>query len=263
MKFRKMVISGVTILSMGVVGLAVGTATGTNSAFAKTKSAKVIKTTTYKTKHKVHVRGGWMYSNAKLTHKSHHMTSYLYTKFYATKKITVRQANGKTATVNYIKSKNGQVKGYVYSTYVWNQWGYGKYSVAAYRKAALNTINQDRAKAGAQPLKETAKLDKIAQKNSDRMLKEGKQFKANLEGTPHAGWIIDDYLAPKSNPIIYYENGNQWGRGSVYSWMRVTDRWRDIGAEPHLMNKNQTSIGFGGTQHGEAIYMFVLLSHNN
>lgn len=263
MRFRKTIVSGLTILSLGVMGLAAGSATGTNTAFAKAKSAKVIKTITYKAKHKVHVRGGWMYSNAKLTHKRHHMTNYLYTKFYATKKVTVRQANGKTATATYIKSKNGQVKGYVHSTYVWNKWGYGKYSVAAYRKAALNSINHDRAKQGLPALKETAKLDKIAQKNSDRMLKEGKKFKLDVEGTPHAGWIVDDYIAPKSNPIIHYENGSDWGKGADNSWMRRTDLNRDIGAEPYLMSRNHTHIGLGGTQHGQAIYMFVLLSHNN
>ncbi|KRN03107.1 hypothetical protein FD13_GL000862 [Levilactobacillus senmaizukei DSM 21775 = NBRC 103853] len=234
----------------------------TTSAAAKSKSAKVLKTTNYKSKHKVHVRGGWMYSNTKLTHKNHHMTKYLYTKFYATKKVTVRQANGKKATLNYLRSKNGKVKGYVHSTYVWNRWGYGKYSVAAYRKSAVASINQDRADQGLPALKETAKLDKIAQRNSDRMLKDGKKFKVNVEGTPHAGWIIDDYIAPKSNPIVHYKNGSQWGEGSDNSWMRRSDINRDIGAIPYLMSKKHTRIGLGGTQHGEAIYMFVLLSND-
>jgi len=262
MKVSKVIVSALTVLSVTTMGFAVTTANSATTAFAKAKTAKVVKTTTYKAKHKVHVQGGWMYSKAALTHKKVHLTKYLYTKFYASKKVTVRKANGKTTTVNYLTAKNGKVKGYVAASNVRNQWGYGKYSVAAYRKRAVSDINHDRATRGLKPLTETKKLDQIAQRNSDRMLKDGRSFKVNVEGTPHAGWIVDDYLAPKSNPIIHYENGTQWGQGSVNSWMRRTDRNRDIGAIPHLMNPKQTRIGLGGTQRGQAIYMFVLLSHS-
>lgn len=263
MKAKSIMISAVTFLSVmsfGVTGTKLG---HTDFASAKSKAAKVVKTTNYKSKHKVHVRGGWMYSSSKLTHKNHHMTNYLYTKFYATKKVTIRETNGHTATFNYLVSKDGKTKGYVPTNDVWNQWGYGKYSVSAYRKQVISSINQERANKGLYALKENTKLDKIAQKNSDRMLKDGKKFKVNVEGTPHAGWIVDSYVAPKSNPIVHYENGTQWGLGSVDSWMRYTDRNRDIGAMPYILSKDHTQIGVGGTQHGEADYMFVLFSHNS
>lgn len=260
MKAKKMMVSTLAVLSIATMGAAT-LPTGTTTAMAKTKAAKVIKTNQYKKRHKVHVRGGWMYSSTKLTHKSHHMTNYLYTKFYATKTVTVRKANGKQATLKYIKSKNGKVKGYVHSTYVWNQWGYGKYSVKAYRKAALATLNKERRKEGLKPLKETAKLDKIAQKNSYRKYKDGHKFKPTLKGVPHAGWVTSGYIAPKGNPIVHYENGKQWGQGMIYAYMGWTDRNINYGARPYLLSKKHTQIGFGGTQHGEEIYQFVIVSH--
>ncbi|WP_125544882.1 CAP domain-containing protein [Levilactobacillus lindianensis] len=262
MKAKKMMISALTVLSVTAMGFTTIT-TGSDTAFAKSKAAKVLKSTTYKSKKKVHVTGSWMYSNTKLTRKNHHMTKYLYTKFYATKKVKIRQANGKKVTYNYLKSKNGKTKGYVATKYVYNQWVYGKYSVKAYRRNAVKELNKFRAENGVAPLKEDAKLDKIAQKNVDRMRKEGKSFKGNVENTPHAGWIYDGYIAPRSVPIIAYENGSQWGQGTILSWMRITDRWRDIGAIPHLMNPKQTKVGFGGMQHGQELYEFAILSHKD
>lgn len=260
MNASKLIVSTITVLSIATMGAAT-LPTGATTALAKTKAAKVVKTTKYKSKHKVHVRGGWMYSSAKLTHKKHHMTKYLYTKFYATKKVQVRKSNGKTVTLKYIKSKNGKVKGYVASTYVWNQWGYGKYSVKAYRKSALAAVNKDRRANGLKPLKETAKLDKVAQKNSDQMLKKGKKFKLNVKGVTHAGWVTDAYIAPKNNPIVHYQNGKQWGHGMIDAFMGRTNLNINYGAKPYLLSKNHTQIGFGGTQHGEAIYEVLLLSH--
>lgn len=247
---------GLTTLSVGLVVMDT-----TTSAAAKSKAAKVVKTTAYSTKRKVHVQGGWMYTSPRLTRKNYHLTKFLYTKFYATKKVTVRKANGRTATLTYLKSKNGRVKGYTSTANVRRQWGYGKYSVKAYRKGALTVLNQERVKKGLRPLKASAKLNRIAQKNSNQMLKKKKNFKANLEGTPHAGWVFSDYLAPKSNPIIHYENGKQWGQGTVYAWLGFTDITINYGAKPYLYSKNHTHIGFGGTQHGQNIYMFVVLNH--
>ncbi|GAX03950.1 hypothetical protein IWT140_01584 [Secundilactobacillus pentosiphilus] len=263
MKVKSIMISAATLLSVIGFGAAGTVSSHAGTALAKSKTAKVVKTTNYKSKHKVHVRGGWMYSSSKLTHKNHHMTNYLYTKFYATKKVTIRETSGHKATFNYLVSKDGKEKGYVPASDVWNQWGYGKYSVSAYRKQAISSINQERAKKGLYALKESTTLDKIAQKNSDRMLKDGKKFKIDVEGTPHAGWIVDSYVAPKSIPIIHYENGTQWGEGSVDSWMRYTDQNRDIGAIPYILSKDHTQIGVGGTQHGQSIYMVVLFSHKS
>lgn len=265
MKAKKVIISTLTVLSVATSGMATLAVTPT-PAVAKAKAAKVVKTTKYKSKHKVHVRGGWMYSSTKLTHKNHHMTNYLYTKFYATKTVTVRKANGKTATLKYLTSKNGKIKGYVHSTYVWNQWGYGKYNVKDYRKKALSELNRNRKEHGLYALKETAKLDKVAQKNSDRMLKDGQKFKPNVKGVPHAGWIVDDYAAQKSNPIIHYENGTQWGQGTIFELMggstyfNMQHNYQDF--TKYLLSKNHTQVGFGGTQRGQVVYMFVLLSHH-
>ncbi|MDT6980567.1 CAP domain-containing protein [Levilactobacillus zymae] len=251
-----MVLLGVTTMSLSLA------VTGTTPAAAKTKAAKVLTTTTYQKKHKVHVQGGWMYSTPQLTHKTHHLTKSLYTKFYATQQVKVRQANGKTATLNYLISQNGQLKGYVQRTNVRNQWGYGKYSVAAYRKNALMVLNKERVKRGLKPYKASTKLNKVAQYNSNRMPKLGKHFKPNLKHTPHAGWFYNDYFAPKANPIIHYQNGAQWGQGSMNAWMGLTDRWIDYGAKPYLFSKTHTHIGFGGTQRGQKIYMFVVVNHN-
>lgn len=257
--FKKLGLLTVTVLSVTALGF------GGTTAQAKTKAAHVVKTTTYKSRHKVHVQGGWMYSTPKLTRQNHHLTKYLYTKFYATKKVTVRQRNGKTTTLNYLKSKDGQTKGYVKTANVRNKWGYGKYSVAAYRKGALTALNQERDKQGLHALKETAKMDQVAQKNTERLVKQGKEnFTPILTGIPHAGWVRDQYIAPKKYPVIGYENGNQWGRETIYELMgytNITSGAAEI-AKPYLLSKGHTRVGFGGIQRGQAIYMFILFSHD-
>lgn len=258
MYLKQALVTTATILEIAAMGFS--TLPETSSMAATT--TKIVKTTTYKSAHKVHVQGGWMYTSSKLTHKNYHLTKYLYTKFYATKQVTVRQANGKITSLKYLTSKSGKVKGYVKTTNVRNRWGYGKYSVTAYRKNALLILNKERVKRGLKPLTETAKLDKVAQQNSDRLLKQGKNFQPNLAGTPHAGWVFYDYVAPKSNPIVHYQNGKQLGQGTMYALMGLTDRTVDYGAKPYLYSKNHTRIGFGGSQHGQAIYMFLVFSHD-
>lgn len=262
MTIRKAMVSTLTVFSVAMVGTAV-IANQTQPALAKTNAAKVIKTTEYQAKRKVHVNGGWMYTSAKLTHKNYQMTKYLYTKFYATKQVKVRQKNGQATTLTYLISKNGKVKGYVHATNVQNLWGYGKYSVTAYRKAALTALNNERKQQGLSALKENAKLDRVAQNNSNQMLKSGKKFKVNVTGVSHAGWVFDNYIAPKNNPIIHYETGAEWGKGTIDELMSHTNLVANKGAKakPYLLSKTHTQVGFGATQHGEAIYMFVLLSH--
>ncbi|ETY72852.1 CAP domain-containing protein [Lactiplantibacillus fabifermentans] len=263
MKVTKLVISTLTVLAVTTTGAATLSSTATTAFAKKAATAKVVKTTNFKSKHKVHVRGGAMYTSTKLTKKNHNMNNYLYTKFYATKQVTIRQKNGKNATYSYLISKNGKVKGYVKSSNVWNMWGYGKYSVTAYRKGALKALNLERKNAGLKPLKETAKLDKVAQKNSDRMLKDGKKFKANVKGVSHAGWVFDSYVAPKSNAIIQYEDGASWGKGTIDELMSHTNLVANKGAKakPYLLSKKHTMVGFGATQHGEAVYEFIVVSH--
>lgn len=257
MFFKQVIVTTVTAFCVTSLGL--GIMIPETSAMAKTK---VVKITTYKAAHKVHVQGGWMYTSTNLNHKNHHLTKYLYTKFYATNQVTVRKANGKNTTLNYLRSTNGQVKGYVKTVNIRNKWGYGKYSVVAYRKNALNVLNKKRIKKGLKPLTETTKLDEVAQHNSDQLLKQGKSFQANLEGTPNASWFCYYYVAPKANPIVHYQNGKQWGQGTMDALMGITDRNVNYGAEPYIFSKKHTRIGFGGSQRGQAIYMFLVFSHD-
>jgi len=269
MKTKKLLMSTLTVLSVATMGLAPFAETGTTTALAKTKAAKVIKTTTYKSKRKVHARGGWMYASAKLTNKTHHMTNYLYTKFYATKQVKVRKTNGNTAKLMYIKSKDGKIKGYVPATYVWNQWGHGKFSIKQFRTHGLSYLNQERAEQGLYPLKASAKLDKVAQKNSklfERTRLAGKAFTPQLKGVPHAGWLFDHYAAQKNNPILHVTNGGEWVQDEIYEFTHKQSALytrSGVDGTPYLFSKTHTHVGFGGTQRGEETFTFILLSHNS
>lgn len=96
-------------LSLGVSSLP----TTTLPALAKTKAAKVLSSKKLK-KTAYHVNGGYLYSSAKLTKKSHKAFKYLKTTFYATKSVKLKKRNGKTATYYYVKNKRGNVKGWIW-----------------------------------------------------------------------------------------------------------------------------------------------------
>jgi len=68
----------------------------------------------------VHVSKGNMYSSAKLSKISHKAKNYKHTTFYRTKQAKVIKTNKKTAVYNYIKSKNGKTKGWIWHGYVKN-----------------------------------------------------------------------------------------------------------------------------------------------
>ncbi|WP_125681299.1 hypothetical protein [Levilactobacillus yonginensis] len=119
MKVNKLIVSALTILSVSTMGLAT-VASNADTALAKTKAAKIVKTTTYKAKHKVHVTKGNMYSTAKLTKVSHKAKNYKRTTFYRIKKAKVVKSNKKKAVYNYVKSTNGKTKGWIWHGYVKN-----------------------------------------------------------------------------------------------------------------------------------------------
>ncbi|QCZ46821.1 hypothetical protein [Levilactobacillus brevis] len=100
----------------GVFSLALGMAmaiTVPGTAMAKTKAAKVIKTTTLK-KSTYKTTGGYIYSSAKLTKKSFNAGKYLSMTFNATKSAKVKKSNGKTATYYYVANSSKTVKGWVW-----------------------------------------------------------------------------------------------------------------------------------------------------
>ena len=104
-------VSAITALTFSLGAVIVPSTT--LSASAKKKSAKVIRSKKMK-KTAYHANGGYIYSSAKLTKKSHKAFNYLKTTFYATKSVTVKKTNGKTATYYYIKNSKGNVKGYIW-----------------------------------------------------------------------------------------------------------------------------------------------------
>ncbi|WP_203640111.1 hypothetical protein [Levilactobacillus wangkuiensis] len=104
-------VSAITALTFSLGAVVVPSTT--LSASAKKKSAKVIRSKKMK-KTAYHANGGYIYSSAKLTKKSHKAFNYLKTTFYATKSVTVKKTNGKTATYYYIKNSKGNVKGYIW-----------------------------------------------------------------------------------------------------------------------------------------------------
>lgn len=119
MKVNKLIVSALTILSVSTMGLAT-VASNADTALAKTKPAKIVKTTTYKAKHKVHVTKGNLYTTAKLTKVSHKAKNYKRTTFYRIKKAKVVKSNKKKAVYNYVKSTNGKTRGWIWHGYVKN-----------------------------------------------------------------------------------------------------------------------------------------------
>ncbi|WP_367294951.1 hypothetical protein [Levilactobacillus yonginensis] len=117
MKVNKLIVSALTILSVSTMGLAT-VASNADTALAKTKAAKIVKTTTYKAKQKVHITKGSLYTTAKLTKVSHKAKNYRHTTFYRIKKAKVVKSNKKKAVYNYVKSTNGKTKGWIWHGYV-------------------------------------------------------------------------------------------------------------------------------------------------
>jgi len=104
-------VSAITALTFSLGAVIVPNTT--LSASAKTKAAKVLKTKKMK-KTAYHAKGGYIYSSTKLTKKSFKAFKHLKTTFYATKSVTVKKSNGKTATYYYIKNSKGSIKGYIW-----------------------------------------------------------------------------------------------------------------------------------------------------
>ncbi|MFD1454971.1 hypothetical protein ACFQ44_04620 [Levilactobacillus lanxiensis] len=104
-------VSAITALTFSLGAVIVPSTT--LSASAKTKAAKVLKSKKMK-KTAYHAKGGYIYSSTKLTKKSFKAFKHLKTTFYATKSVTVKKSNGKTATYYYIKNSKGSIKGYIW-----------------------------------------------------------------------------------------------------------------------------------------------------
>ena len=102
-----------TTFSLGIATqLAVNT-----PAFAKTKSAKVIKIN--KAPFKAYrAKKGYIYSNAKLTKRIHNAKNYPKTTLYSQKEAIIKKSNGKQAVYYYVMSKNRKVQGYIWHRYL-------------------------------------------------------------------------------------------------------------------------------------------------
>lgn len=109
-KMLKLATISLVAMNMGLTTVPSTTVT----AFAKVRSAKVIKMSTTK-KTAYYVNRGAFYSNTKLTKKAHNGAHYLDTMFYATKTARLKKS-GKTATYLYLKNSKGNVKGWVART---------------------------------------------------------------------------------------------------------------------------------------------------
>lgn len=253
MKFKKLVITTLTVLSVAVTGASV--ATTNTTAYAKTKAAKVLKTSKFKTKHKVNVKGGWMYSSAKLTKKNHHMTHYLYTKFYASKNVTVRRASGKKATYTYIKSTNGKIKGYLYSGYVMNKWP-KKYDLKAYKADMLQKVNSYREKKGLNALERSDSYDELTRWDvlvlSETKNKDDFQAGSSSRGYTWSGstWYWD--TQSKKQPVLDYKNSQDMAKQVFAS---LTTNIKKYG-----LNKTDKYIGIGAYQHGQNFYTELVFS---
>lgn len=108
-KLLKVSAVGLVTISLGVASLPATTV----PALAKTKAAKVLSSKKM-SKTAYHANGGYLYSSAKLTKKSHKAFKYLKTTFYATKSVKLKKTNGKTATYYYVKNSKGSVKGWIW-----------------------------------------------------------------------------------------------------------------------------------------------------
>jgi len=134
---KKVFIVAIAAVSMMATGVLTA-GTQPNVVSAKTKSAKVIKKTTYKPTKPVHVKKGYMYSSTKLTKRVHHMTNYKYTNFKMSAKATIKKSNGKRAIYEYLKSSNGKIKGWIWHGYVTT--GNAPKSFASYKLAYIDAV---------------------------------------------------------------------------------------------------------------------------
>lgn len=99
---------------MMALGLALVIPSATTSANAASKKVTIVSTKTI-AQTAYHGKKGYIYSSAKLTKKSHHMTNYKYTTWYGTKKATIKKS-GKKSSLTYITS--GKKHGWIYSKYL-------------------------------------------------------------------------------------------------------------------------------------------------
>ncbi|MBV0930762.1 matrixin family metalloprotease [Lentilactobacillus sp. IMAU92037] len=93
------------------------TSQATTTVDAKAQSAKVISEKKMPVK-AYHAHKGYIYSNATLTKIKHNAKNYPRTTFYAQKRVTVKQANGKKAVYYYVNNRSKSVRGYIWHGYL-------------------------------------------------------------------------------------------------------------------------------------------------
>lgn len=182
--------------AVGILSLSTTTTTQAKAG----KSTKVTHTLIYSPSDKVKATHGYMYANTKLAKRTHHLTNYQHTIFYTNKMVWLRKPNHKTYIFQYLKSKNGHVRGYVWNKYVkpyktTNTVNSGSdknttddngsnvavansagltpqtdFSLSDYRAAFLQDLNNERAKRGLAPVTEDPQYDQIAQQRSAQLV---------------------------------------------------------------------------------------------
>ncbi|MFC6290324.1 CAP domain-containing protein [Levilactobacillus angrenensis] len=157
---------GLLVVTLALGGLASGTA----SASAKVKPARVVKTTKVSAK-AYHATKGKIYRTAKLTKVVHNAKNYQHTTFMVTKHATIRKANHKKAIYYYIGK--GKAKGWIWRGYLTVGKASKKVTPKTVKQTAkfvadkqsqnfLAVVNQERAKLGVAPLTLNDKLTNLA-----------------------------------------------------------------------------------------------------
>lgn len=128
------VVKKLTLLAVGLLSFALMIDVAATSADAKTTAAKVVRVTPQKSTAYRAVKG-IIYGDKTLTQKLHNAKNYPETIFYATKRVTVRKPNGKTAVYYYVANKSKTITGYIWHGYL------TKTQVAMSQKSLMKLIN--------------------------------------------------------------------------------------------------------------------------
>lgn len=188
--------SFVKITIMTLMFSALAFSTNLTTTQAKIQPAKVVKTFNMP-RNQVTVTHGYMYSNTRLTKRVHHLTNYRHTIFYTNKTVLLKKPKHQPQYYEYLKSKNGKIKGYVYDGFVKLYQAPAKakskqpkplkpttpsqsdtnqpqtdyvFSLADYRKDFLADLNQERTNRGLNPVTESTTVDQIAQTRSQQIV---------------------------------------------------------------------------------------------
>ncbi|KRK97144.1 hypothetical protein FD04_GL002004 [Secundilactobacillus odoratitofui DSM 19909 = JCM 15043] len=162
--FKRLILVAISLSILGVAAISAQSST----VMAKTKAAKVLKTTNIKNV-KVHVTSGLLYTNKKLTKVAYHAGNYDKRTFTRTSQITVKKANGKKAVYQYIKS--GKVKGWIWRGDVLIGAYQGRklyWKESIFKSTLISIVNKARSKHHLKPLTYSTKIEKIAKYRADQ-----------------------------------------------------------------------------------------------